>query len=256
MEKNYGYNRNNSYLSRYNAHRSKTNKGRNIDQKTITRVANQFIVSLSICLVVIILANFNGTFPEKVIGGVKWVVGTDYDFKKTVNSIKNTYVSGINDKIKSLQEGRDNLLGQTDAVDASSGSVSLMVMPVEGTITSPFGMRNDPITNKQGEHAGIDIAGDKGTPIMAAMDGIVTKIQETSTLGRSVTLVHSGGIETIYGHCSEILVDENQVVKQGDYIAKVGDTGVVTAPHLHFEVRRDGVPIDPMELMPGVMEHK
>jgi murein DD-endopeptidase MepM/ murein hydrolase activator NlpD len=131
-----------------------------------------------------------------------------------------------------------------------------MIMPIDGQVTSEFGMRMDPISNENAQHNGIDIAGEIGTPIKAAMDGIVVKVEESKTMGRSIRLSHGNGLETVYGHCSEILMDENQAVKQGDFIAKVGDTGLVTSAHLHFEVIKDGMQIDPMSIVESVKQPK
>ena len=134
---------------------------------------------------------------------------------------------------------------------------SVMIMPVNGTITSNFGEREKPSEAGVNElHTGLDIAGDEGTPIKAALDGIVSKLEENNTLGRAVIIKHANGIETLYGHCSEILVTENDTVRQGDYIAKIGHTGNATAPHIHFEVLINGKPVDPLSVIGGIYEQK
>lgn len=252
MERNFGYNRNNSYLNRYSSKRPRQNRGKGkLDKKTTERIANQFIASAIICLIVITLSNFDNGVVNKIVNGARWVVGSDYDFKTAAANIKGA-IPGMNN----LPGTVDSLMGKKESVDVLSSNSSLMILPVEGTITSVFGTRKDPITQDTAEHYGIDIAGEIGVPIKAAMDGRVVKIEESRSLGRSVTLQHSDGIETVYGHCSEILVDENQRVEKGDYIAKVGDTGEVTSAHLHFEVRRDGKPIDPLSMIEGEKELK
>lgn len=248
IEKNYSYSRNNNYLSRYNSKKSKA-KGifRKPDRKTIEKTANQLIASTIIALIIIVAANFNNPFIVKAVDSVKWVVVTNYDFSAAANNIIpsiSNIVTGISSKING-----------EDAVDVSSNSVSIMIIPVDGKITSGFGTREDPINiGKKEQHNGIDIDGVDGTPIKCALDGTVTKIEESDTLGRVVRVKHSDGLETLYGHCSEILVDENQTVKQGEIIAKIGHTGNVTAPHLHFEVIKDSKGIDPLSVIGGSVE--
>lgn len=256
MERNFGYNRNNSYLNRYSPKKPRQNKGTGkFDRKRIEKIANQLIVSGIICLIVITLSNFDNQFINKVVHGARWVVVTDYDFKAAAANLQ-AMIPGIGSNLNNLPGTVDSLMGKTDTVDVMSSGASLMIMPVDGIITSGFGTRQDPITQKTAEHWGIDIDGEIGEPIKAAMEGTVVKIEESKSLGRSVILKHSDGIETLYGHCSEILVDENQTVEKGDYIAKVGDTGEVTSAHLHFEVRRDGKLIDPLSMMEGIKELK
>ena len=114
-------------------------------------------------------------------------------------------------------------------------------LPVAGTITSPQGYRTDPITGEISYHSGTDIAVPEGTPILAAADGTVTIANATDSWGGSygyyVKIDHSGGLTTLYAHCSSICVTENQQVQAGQIIAYVGQTGRATGPHLHFEVR-------------------
>ncbi|HHY39551.1 MAG TPA: M23 family metallopeptidase [Clostridia bacterium] len=120
-----------------------------------------------------------------------------------------------------------------------------MIWPLEGSITSSFGWRKDKATGNDEFHQGLDIEAPLGTPILAVMDGHVSSVNESVTYGNMVVLDHGDGLETVYAHCSEVLVKPPQLVKQGDVIARVGITGSARTPHLHFEVRRDGTPVDP-----------
>lgn len=251
-ERNYGYNKSNSYLNRYTSKHPKNNKLiKKPDKKTIEKIFNQFIISSVIALLIIIIANFKEPFIVKAIDSVKWAVGSNYDFKTAVNDI----IPVIGSRINEISISINGLFNNDAAIETSSQAVSIMIIPVDGKITSGFGMREDPINSgKQEEHTGIDIDGAEGTPIGCALDGVVVKVEENETMGRTVRIKHLNGLETIYGHCSEILVDENKSVKQGDYIAKIGHTGVVTAPHLHFEVLREGVPVDPLSVIGGIVE--
>ena len=122
-----------------------------------------------------------------------------------------------------------------------------LLSPIEnGRYTSYFGYRIHPITGERSFHTGLDIAADKGTPIRAALKGNVTRIGEDSRAGKYVFITHSDGFVTFYCHCSEILVEENMNINRGETVARVGSTGWSTGPHLHFEIRRDGIRLNPL----------
>ena len=116
-------------------------------------------------------------------------------------------------------------------------------LPVAGTIASQFGYRVDPITGNLSSHTGTDIACAEGTPILAAADGTVTVANGLDSWGGSygyyIQIDHSGGLETLYAHCSSICVTTGQQVQAGEVIGYVGHTGRVTGNHLHWEVRVD-----------------
>ncbi|MDD2402643.1 MAG: peptidoglycan DD-metalloendopeptidase family protein, partial [Clostridia bacterium] len=113
-------------------------------------------------------------------------------------------------------------------------------------ITSEFGWRIHPITKKRSMHTGTDIAANYGTNIVAAESGTVMEVAWRGGYGRIVMVDHGGGIVTLYAHTSKSLVKPGQVVKKGQAIAKIGTTGWSTGPHLHFEVRENGNPVNPM----------
>jgi len=118
--------------------------------------------------------------------------------------------------------------------------------PVRGPITSPFGMRVDPVTCRYQLHSGIDIGADYGVPITASADGSVIYAGWYGGYGYAIIIDHGGGWSTLYAHCSRMYVSANQPVRQGQVIGAVGATGWATGPHLHFEIRRNGVPLDPL----------
>lgn len=124
-----------------------------------------------------------------------------------------------------------------------------VVRPVEGRVTSPYGYRIHPITKKLGFHRGMDIAAAKGTRIAAAFYGTVKEVGYSEGNGDYIILMHENGLETAYCHCSEILAEEGAVVREGETIALVGDSGMTTGPHLHIEVRINGVLHNPSWLL-------
>ena len=126
-----------------------------------------------------------------------------------------------------------------------------MAWPVPGytRITSPFGMRTHPITGVYKLHTGVDIGAPMGATFIAANDGIVTYAGWNNAYGNMVIVDHGGGITTLYGHGSEILVQVGQTVYQGTPVLKVGSTGYSTGPHAHFEVRINGEYVEPLDFI-------
>jgi murein DD-endopeptidase MepM/ murein hydrolase activator NlpD len=120
------------------------------------------------------------------------------------------------------------------------------LMPVRGILTSGFGTRSDPLTHGPGLHQGLDIAAAPGQPVLAAADGIVVLAGIQSGYGETVFLAHGFGITTRYGHLSEITVRAGQRIHRGDIVGRVGSTGRSTGYHLHYEVRIDGNPVNPL----------
>ena len=120
-----------------------------------------------------------------------------------------------------------------------------LLRPVNGRITSGFGYRLHPILREVRMHTGVDISARTGTPILAAADGEVTRAGWLPAYGKCIIIEHDGGISTLYGHCSSLLVRVGQEVKKGQVIGRVGSTGWSTGPHLHFEKRINGKPVRP-----------
>lgn len=126
-----------------------------------------------------------------------------------------------------------------------TGGPGTFSWPVSGTITSPFGWRSNPFGGAPEFHQGLDIAAPTGTTITAAASGTVIMAQYYGGYGNYILIDHGGGYSTGYGHCSAIYVSVGQSVQRGQAIGAVGSTGMSTGPHLHFEVRINGKPVDP-----------
>lgn len=137
-------------------------------------------------------------------------------------------------------------LGGTRAArGASSTSARALVLPARGVVTSGFGHREHPVTGRQRLHAGIDIGAPTGRAVVAAAAGIVAFAGEVSGYGQTVIVDHGGGVTTLYAHQSAIDVAVGASVAAGQRLGRVGSTGLSTGPHLHFEVRVDGAPVNP-----------
>lgn len=138
-----------------------------------------------------------------------------------------------------LEKSKYNLERFVDAIPT--------LAPVYGKISSPFGMRNHPITKVNKAHTGVDLSSSSGDPILAAASGTVEYSGYSKGYGYNVIIDHKNGYRTLYGHSSKLLVKKGELVKKGQTIALVGSTGVSTGPHLHFEIRIDNTPVDPTQ---------
>lgn len=118
--------------------------------------------------------------------------------------------------------------------------------PLSGPLSSNFGYREHPVEGEERFHYGVDLAADTGTEIDCFADGTVTVVGESSSYGKYCVVSHQGGYSTLYAHCSRVTASSGAAVKTGQKIAEVGETGVATGPHLHFELQRDGVYLNPI----------
>jgi len=116
-------------------------------------------------------------------------------------------------------------------------------------VTSPFGLREHPIIGQELEHHGVDLVAAAGTPVMAAARGVVVWRGNKLGYGNCIVIRHGTHLSTIYGHLSHIGVDTGQSVSKGEVIGLSGSTGFSTGPHLHFEVRNNGTPVNPLSLL-------
>ena len=128
--------------------------------------------------------------------------------------------------------------------EISFDAVAPDMMPCHGIITSNFGWRR--LSRSRGRlHKGVDIAAPIGTPVLAPADGKVAFVGRKGGYGNTVIIDHGGNLTTLFGHNGEIMVSEGEVVHKGQQISSIGVTGHTTGPHVHYEVRVDGSPVDP-----------
>jgi murein DD-endopeptidase MepM/ murein hydrolase activator NlpD len=152
---------------------------------------------------------------------------------------------------RSLELVRWTANGSSEWIDAANAArpepvESGMMMPANGPITSYFGYRYHPILHFTRFHAGVDIGASSGSPIVAAGDGQVVSAGWSGGYGREVEIAHGGGIVSLYGHMSEIVAQQGSFVRRGQLIGYVGSSGLSTGPHVHFEVRQGGQPVNPL----------
>ena len=137
----------------------------------------------------------------------------------------------------------------TGEMAAHYGLRGIFGSPLPGRITSGMGPRTHPVGGFRGKHTGVDLAAKEGTPVAASAAGTVVQTGEGEYIGSFVIVSHKDAYTTIYGHCSQLLTAPGRTVKKGQIIAKSGHTGRVTGPHLHFEIRKQGVPQDPLKYL-------
>lgn len=189
---------------------------------------------LAICIIVVLLVviikNLDFSFAQKATDSIKTLVTSEYNFKKGLVSFKNL-VPAVRDRVQSVFNDGD-------------GKVS-MIMPVDGPITSGYGMRVHPVFNTEKKHEGIDIDAEVGEPVKAALGGVVEEVRKDDYFGNIIVIDHGKGLKTVYGHLGEVKAVVGREVTQGEVIGSVGNTGISTGAHLHFEVWRNGKAVDP-----------
>ena len=186
---------------------------------------------------------------EVGIGGSDY----SYDFQDEVHGFEDNI--GLGEQFAQLNKLEREVNLETESYNSllitfNKKQDSLRYMPslkpvLDGIISSRFGSRIHPIYKVRRHHDGLDFSAERGTPVYASADGVVTYTGLAGGYGKLVKLNHKFGFETRYGHLSKIVVRRGEQVKRGQKIAEVGSTGLSTAPHLHYEVRLHGNAINP-----------
>lgn len=179
-------------------------------------------------------------------------VGATDGFDLVLSPTRDVLYAGLDRTMDSdLQLVRWNANGRSDWIDAANvgkpvAATRGLAWPVAGRITSYFGTRVHPILRFARFHAGIDFGASWGSPIVATADGQVAAAGWSGGYGRQVRIWHGGGMTTTYSHMSEIIAAPGSFVRRGQLIGYVGSSGLSTGPHLHYEVLRDGSPVNPL----------
>ena len=202
-----------------------------------------------------IIANIEKTDDSNNIFGVGGSIPEDLDARLPLMEKHNSLMRDMHEQIDELNrasihqkgkfesllkslEDQQNLLASTPAIrPISRGEKSW--------VTSSFGFRVSPFTGQREFHQGFDISTRNGTPILATADGVVTFVGKKGFLGKTIIVDHGHGMVTRYGHCSKFLKKRGEKVKRWEPIALVGNTGRSTGPHVHYEVRLNGIPVNP-----------
>lgn len=213
--------------------------------------------SVLLVLIVLIMYGFtrvNSDALEDIRGNLSVIFGEDFDvggyFTPSEGNGKGQELPGGMSYI-SYGPALSEDISEAEAVqtDESEASSQLFVQPVSGTVTSGYGYREHPVYSGESFHKGLDIAASEGSPVYAVTDGVVTEAAEADMAGKYVRILHADGRETLYCHCSELLVSAGEKVNTGDVIALVGQTGLATGPHLHFELYENGSVTDPEAIL-------
>ena len=235
------------------------------------------IVQSLVCAILVVLmllsARADGKFAGIMKNGYLEFMKTDFtgeDFEDAFRSFRD-YVAVFLDEYESetvavfneTEEISETLMQEelpTGGIDLEFSSLETlegicfedvdtgieMSVPLEEyVITSSFGYRFSPLSGETGVHTGLDMAADYGQSVYAAADGVVTDSAWDNSYGNYVKIQHKNNTVTIYAHCSSLCVDEGEKVSAGDRIARVGSTGASTGNHLHFEIRKDNIRINP-----------
>jgi murein DD-endopeptidase MepM/ murein hydrolase activator NlpD len=198
-----------------------------------------------------IIANIDAPDNQDSFYGMGGSIPEDLDTSADLKQKNNALLRGMHEQIgqldvATLHQEREfeallerinkqrNLLARTPAI-----------RPTDGWVTSRFGYRKSPFTGRRELHKGLDISNRKGTPILATADGVVTSAAKKGLYGLTMVIDHGHGLSTRYAHLNKMLKKRGERVKRGDVIAQMGSSGRSTGPHLHYEVRLNGVPVNP-----------
>lgn len=217
------------------------------EQLTESRMTRQILCAVLLFVMVVILGSLPWAVTDSAGAFVYRVLTEDSDWSRLAGQALQ--------RAGDIPVFRDTSMGEwlTAAVDARLGEPEedLFSFPVDGEIVSPFGWREDPGTGEMNFHTGIDLEAEIGTPVRVSAVGTVERVWEDDQYGLAVEVEHANGFSTLYAHLSEVSVEEGDEVGPGEVIAVSGESGRTTGPHLHFEIRADGKPIDPVPHLVG-----
>lgn len=224
----------------HNMNQYRYSNSKKSNSSRLMRTSIQLGIVLVILLILMLFKYTKNSIGTSINEKAREVFYTDYT-EKAQGVFNNAYPL-INNYVNKSTKNGDTL------IDANEDFV-IESLPVSGEITSTFGTRTHPITNKSETHTGVDIAVPEGTEVRAIYDGVVEETKEDKTLGIVITINHENGFKTKYGHLSEVKVNKGDTIKKDSVIALTGSTGLSTGPHLHFEVLFNDESVDPSSLL-------
>ena len=265
----------NSAYARHSPISRRKRKNKRDDGLLIDKITRQLVASIAILFVVILAKSINTPATNYVSNKIKSVSVINIEIKsiygeieKFIKKYTKTGRQKTEDDASDSQtsyEGSDvfkpedartgSASGQKAGVGDSGGAVNEIskkysfAIPVNGVLSSPFGMRKDPATGDEKLHTGIDIETYGGSLIRAALDGTVLESGSERAYGNYIRIKHDDGIETVYANCSKLIAEKGQKVKKGDVVARMGDAVISAGTHLHFEIWKDGKVLDPLKFI-------
>ena len=240
------------------------------DIKLLKKMIIQILFCIFIYLVIYSIYNNKYVFTEDFIKKANEILSYDTNFQEIYNTIKNniqgyipnkeqnteqtnTEQNGIGGAEESIEENNTEeqevkQLSQTELDIQETKNTTTFIKPVEGTISSPYGLRENATGNVPKNHTGTDIASVMGTKIKSSTEGEVVLVSEEGDYGKHIK-IQIGKVSIIYAHCNQIYVNQGDKISQGQEIAEVGSTGNSTGPHLHFEIRYEERTVDPQQIL-------
>ena len=259
------------YINNSNKYFDDTNE--NSDKKNVYRFFFKVLLFINLVIIIFCFQNLEYVFNREFISDVnllmdnikKRALSNEMYVEENIDNtivnneiVNNMELQSLDNEIKSVEnitkveEVVEKVNEKTDEEKEIEALIGMYQFknPIEesGVITSNFGKRNSDNENVSEYHTGIDIGAEYGTDIKSSVTGIVTLVSNVGDYGKQVR-VRNNNVTTLYAHCSEILVKEGDIVADGQVIAKVGNSGNSTGPHLHFEIRVDDRCLDPVKLV-------
>lgn len=219
---------------RRSAHAARSYQRRHEEKKGMGGYKQTIVQQAAVCILFFLAAMLIKMLPDPALDftrySVQYVLTQQTDWGAAIANAKNFIMENVFQKPQT-QESLDPL--------------GNMTVPVEGEITSGFGMRTDPSGGGETFHYGVDFAGEAGEKIKCAAEGVVQEIGHSEELGNFILVKHGDKISSLYGHCDKILPSAGDTINGGQVIATMGSTGKASAPMLHFEIREGDTSLDP-----------
>ncbi|MGI6778966.1 MAG: M23 family metallopeptidase [Acetivibrionales bacterium] len=223
-------------------------------------VIRQVFISILILLVIVIVKNIDSSVTKYLSKKIQEAIFYNIEIKEIYQDIKGRFSNGKEaEKTNQDEAGFDEEAVQVTGGISAIDSVNVegldrdycigeeFIAPLNGVLGTEFGNRLHPMKNIAEFHSGIDIGIENTGMVKAALSGVVLESDSDPLYGKYIKLWHKPGLETVYAHCSSLMVEKGQKVGQGDIIAQINQTGTTVGTHLHFEIWEDGQPVNPAD---------
>ncbi|MBU1168649.1 MAG: peptidoglycan DD-metalloendopeptidase family protein [Proteobacteria bacterium] len=200
-----------------------------------------------------IIANIEKSDSQNSLFGIGGAIPEDLDTNIMTSEKHSSLLRDMNEQVDEIDSALDKQdEGFADLYEFIEEQKNMLastpaIRPTTGWVSSQFGYRISPFTGRRSFHKGLDIANRKNSPIIAPADGVVSFAAPKGNMGLMIVIDHGHGMITRYGHLAKVEVTMGKAVKRGDIIALMGNSGRSTGPHLHYEVRLNGIPVNPVK---------